>query len=360
MLECIEEGISHLPQLSTNHISSFYFYRAVIYLYSQDYKSSVEAIEKAIEKSEDNISKYFYVRGLIFSLLGNFSQAIQDYSIAIKLDDRYSDAYLERAKCLQLEGNTGEAFKDLQKYIKLNPSDPYVHKYAGILLFQNCSYQDCLEALSHGNVILDDETLLTKAKCHFLLNNNLECLTLFRKLALQSSSDLYKNDVEMIKICCQQITESSTKLSYEKNLASIEAIIESIIDEEIQCKIFKVRDFHQVRGSIYLLMGMYEPCIAEFKLALKYFREEKRKEIEKQYIEDPQVFEDEWSEAEIKFNIALCALAAKVRQRLCRITSRRCSSCTSSRTAQRGAKSGSSLWSWSRACETARYLSTAR
>jgi len=30
----LTEGISHLPQLSNNHISSFYYYRSIIHLYS--------------------------------------------------------------------------------------------------------------------------------------------------------------------------------------------------------------------------------------------------------------------------------------------------------------------------------------
>ena len=34
--------------------------------------------------------------------------------------------------------------------------------------------------------------------------------------------------------------------------------------------------------------------------------------MEKQFIEDQQEFEDEWSEVEIKFNLALCYIAMKV------------------------------------------------
>lgn len=107
-------------------------------------------MDKAIEKSEDNIPKYFYLRGLIFACFGNFGQAIQDLSVAINLDDSYSRPYLERAKCLQIEGSSNSAFLDLQKYITLAPKDKNIHKYAGYLLFQNCAYEDCLSALSHG------------------------------------------------------------------------------------------------------------------------------------------------------------------------------------------------------------------
>jgi len=141
-------------------------------LYKEDFNKAVADIDKAIEKSEDNIPKYFYLRGLIFAIFGNFSQSVQDLSVAISLDDKYAKPYLERAKCLQIEGSSNEAFLDLQKYITLAPEDPYIHKYAGFLLFQNCAYEDCLAAFSHGNEnIIDHEMMLTKAKCYFLLNN---------------------------------------------------------------------------------------------------------------------------------------------------------------------------------------------
>lgn len=95
-----------MPQLSNNHISTFYYYRSAIYLYKGDFNKAVADVDKAIEKSEDNIPKYFYLRGLIFAIFGNFSQSIQDLSVAISLDDKYAKPFLERAKCLQIEGNS--------------------------------------------------------------------------------------------------------------------------------------------------------------------------------------------------------------------------------------------------------------
>ena len=50
-MENLTIGISHLPQLSNNHISSFYFYRSIITLYRQEFNKAVEDIDKAIEKS---------------------------------------------------------------------------------------------------------------------------------------------------------------------------------------------------------------------------------------------------------------------------------------------------------------------
>jgi tetratricopeptide (TPR) repeat protein len=86
IIENLSTGIAHLPQLSNNHISSFYYFRAILEVYMQDFSKAVSDVDKAIEKSEDNIPKYFYLRGLIFACFGNFSQAVQDFSVAINLD----------------------------------------------------------------------------------------------------------------------------------------------------------------------------------------------------------------------------------------------------------------------------------
>ena len=149
-IENISIGIAHLPQLSNNHISTFFYFRAILHLYRNDFNKAVSDVDKAIEKSEDNIPKYFYLRGLIFAIFGNFSQAVQDLTVAINLDEKFGKPYLERAKCLQIEGNSNQAFLDLQRYITLSPEDQEIHKYAGYLLFQNCAYEDCLSAFSHG------------------------------------------------------------------------------------------------------------------------------------------------------------------------------------------------------------------
>ena len=48
----------------------------------------------------------------------NFKEAINDLSVAINLSGiTKPECYLLRSKCLQIEGEGNEAFKDLQEYI---------------------------------------------------------------------------------------------------------------------------------------------------------------------------------------------------------------------------------------------------
>lgn len=67
-------------------------------------------IETAINKSEDNVAKYFYFRGMVYGILRQHKHALNDFSICISLDETFSDAYLNRAKCHFLSGDSNSAF----------------------------------------------------------------------------------------------------------------------------------------------------------------------------------------------------------------------------------------------------------
>ena len=52
----------------------------------EDYEQAIIDIDKAIEKSEDNVPKYFFFRGMIYGCSKQFKQAASDFSICINLD----------------------------------------------------------------------------------------------------------------------------------------------------------------------------------------------------------------------------------------------------------------------------------
>lgn len=150
--------------------ANLYYNRAIVRCYLGYFDKALPDIDKAIEKSEDNVPKYFYLRGHSFACCKQFKQAISDLSIAIQLDENYADAFLERAKCYHFADESNHAFADLQKYISLRPSDPNIHLYAGNLLFNNGAYEDAIRAYTHSDLIeTNPELLLLRAKCNIVL-----------------------------------------------------------------------------------------------------------------------------------------------------------------------------------------------
>jgi len=57
------------------------------------------------------------VRGLIQACSKNYKPSLNDLSIAINLDDKLAEAYLNRAKVFQIMGDRNSSFYDMQKFI---------------------------------------------------------------------------------------------------------------------------------------------------------------------------------------------------------------------------------------------------
>ena len=95
-----------------------YYYRAILYLYLGMNNQALEDIDRAIQKSEDNVAKYFHARGVIFFLDKNYEQAIMEFGTALSIDENDEASTLEKAKCELLQGQEELAYKTLQGVTK--------------------------------------------------------------------------------------------------------------------------------------------------------------------------------------------------------------------------------------------------
>ena len=70
MQECVEiltEGISQLKENNDSTSSNLYFLRSVLYGAMSMWSECLSDVDLAIEKCEDNIPKFFYLRGSAFA-----------------------------------------------------------------------------------------------------------------------------------------------------------------------------------------------------------------------------------------------------------------------------------------------------
>lgn len=74
------------------------YLRSLIYMYLGKCDDALQDIIKAISKSEENVAKYFFYRAMAQETLKNTKQAFNDFNICINLDEKYVNAYIERAK----------------------------------------------------------------------------------------------------------------------------------------------------------------------------------------------------------------------------------------------------------------------
>ena len=94
--------------------------------YAGEYSTALENINKSIELKKDWEISYFY-RGVVNQALENFDDAILDYTKALKINDKMTDAYYNRAKIeLSRKNNANRnldnIITDLEKALELDPN----------------------------------------------------------------------------------------------------------------------------------------------------------------------------------------------------------------------------------------------
>jgi tetratricopeptide (TPR) repeat protein len=65
--------------------SNLLYHRAILCYYFRDFKRGLDDINRCIEKAEDNIPKYFFLRGLGYACTRDPGKAISEFSICVSL-----------------------------------------------------------------------------------------------------------------------------------------------------------------------------------------------------------------------------------------------------------------------------------
>ena len=80
--------------------------------YMEDYEGAINDLSIAIDKVDENKPEYFFYRALNLAMIGNYKDAIIDFSIAIKIKNDYAEVFLQRGKCYFLNDDVKSAFVD--------------------------------------------------------------------------------------------------------------------------------------------------------------------------------------------------------------------------------------------------------
>ena len=125
------------------------------------YEDAIENINKSLELKNDWAIPYFY-RGAVYDVMKKYDEAMLDYTKALSLDDKMTDAYYNRAKIIlsrkDIENpNIEGAIKDLEKALELDEKfvDALLAKFhlenTGIL--RTFKGQE-LEGITYNHVVL--------------------------------------------------------------------------------------------------------------------------------------------------------------------------------------------------------------
>jgi tetratricopeptide (TPR) repeat protein len=268
---------------------------------------ALNCIEKAIEKADDNYAKYYYLRGCIHSLSGNFTNALSDLTISTNLDKNFQPAYLERGKVYFVTGDLKQAFLDIQKYISGKPEDSNIHLWAGNLLFNTGALEDAVRAYSNSETVTRSERLLAlRAKCNIVLKElNAALSDLNRLVDLKSVNSIaYLIDRD----CLLSLKTASTIAKDQEdldpaNLVSGTQEISKLLSYKSSGSVFKIYELYFYKAVFHFYLQEYQQALDDMDSAWYYKekaakREAKKKKTETELREMIKVLEEFGSDRE--------------------------------------------------------------
>lgn len=80
VIEIIDSGL----KVGENY--QMFYYRALLYFYMGMNAEALDDVDRAVEKSEENVAKFFYLRGLIFFQERNYENALGELTTCLSID----------------------------------------------------------------------------------------------------------------------------------------------------------------------------------------------------------------------------------------------------------------------------------
>lgn len=245
--------------------SDLYFFRALTIYYMGKPIEAIPDLEVAIDKAEDNMPVHFMARGLCYAQLKLVKEAMQDFSIAIQLNENLSEPYYYRGRCAYLLDDTQMAFQDFQKMIVNKNDDPIVHVHAGNLLMLVGSIEDAIKAFTNANSIKPTpQAFIQRAKCHIIIENIENAVGDFKSAQELSFDKKVEFDNEFFIIISEPQDSQDLKGSIMKRLSRLSKLMQL----HTEGSVFTTKHIHWAKGVYYFYISEYQKAKVEYKASL--------------------------------------------------------------------------------------------
>jgi len=155
LLKKIEE---YTRKIKEDPYNDYYYYyrRGIEFSNLKKYQEAINDYSAAIESNRNNAS-YYYNRGIAYSNLKKYQEAINDYSAAIKLDRNNASYYYKRGIEFSNLEDYKKAIKDCSRAVKLEPS--YIsYAYLGKIFYNLKDYD---KALKNCNKAIESDSTVS-------------------------------------------------------------------------------------------------------------------------------------------------------------------------------------------------------
>lgn len=129
-LEFLEKTIAS----DSAHVKAF-LYLGIVYQQLDRLDDAIAVYERILPRAGAETARIAYNLGNAYFANGDFDQARKQYTLAIKADQAFSSAYLNRANTLVRSGELEEALYDYETYLSLEPESPKREEAEALMAF---------------------------------------------------------------------------------------------------------------------------------------------------------------------------------------------------------------------------------
>ncbi|MCB0722996.1 MAG: trypsin-like peptidase domain-containing protein [Ignavibacteriae bacterium] len=123
-------------------VSAMHEYCIAYDLYSRsDYVRCIDLLEGYIACFPDDANVY-YLKGICYSNVGNYKKAIDNFTIAVDLNDHDAKFFRERGYSYMKDDKLTDASKDFDRSLNLRNNDPQTYFYLAFMDYEYLGYYD--------------------------------------------------------------------------------------------------------------------------------------------------------------------------------------------------------------------------
>ena len=294
MLECenlLEKAVSLRKDSET------FFYRGILRYLLLKFELALEDAKSCIEKADENIAEHYIFRGLCHASLTNYQDSVNDFSVALQLNESLDYVYNFRGRCAYLMDDSDLAYMDFQKLVNLNDNSPNPYIQTAVVLMHSNSFSGAIASLENANSIsFTIEASYLKIKAYILqYEMDLALNELNIILDYDSSLSSTWNDREVLALIYSISAENP------KNFKAALKKIDKFIDKSGE--IFEKKIILWYKGIFLLYLKKYEEAVANFQQIIEIIQKADKK------ISTEYALTIEEQNCEILYNIALCYLS---------------------------------------------------
>ena len=162
--------------------------KAECYRHLGMHEAAIAELDQILAKEGD--WNAYCERGICYRLLGNFGQAIADFTAAIEEDPRYAFPYYSRGWCYELTGRNDLALEDYNLGIDIDPDYPYIFLERGLVLKKMGRIEDA--RTDFETAVAKDTVATDGSSTHYALHElgrDKEALAWMQKIIDEDPSD---------------------------------------------------------------------------------------------------------------------------------------------------------------------------